>query len=152
VARVSLPRLLPLGEVRATLLLGVIWGFWHLPVLFIGLNYPGQPLWAALLTFALNILLLAFPFTWLYLASQRSPFVVVTMHATLNAAGDGFTTPAHIPNGNPLVVAGGGLITTALMLVIIIVRYAVFKDSAEAIHVAKLLGPELHHDRLRRLV
>jgi hypothetical protein len=74
------------------------------------------------------------------------------MHATLNAAGDGFTTPAHIRNGNQLVVARGGLITAALMLVIIIVRYTAFKDPVEDIHVSKLLGPELHHNRLRRLL
>jgi len=102
-----LPRLLPLGEVKATLLLGMIWGMWHLPALLIGLNYPNQPLWAALLVFALNILLLAFPFTWLYIASRGSPFVTAVFHAALNAAGDTFTTPAHIPNGNPLIVGGG---------------------------------------------
>ena|SRR5207245_7593080 len=63
--------------------------------------------WAALLVFALNILLLAFPFTWLYIASRGSPFVTAVFHAALNAAGDTFTTPAHIPNGNPLIVGGG---------------------------------------------
>ena len=71
-----LPRLLPLGEIRATLLLGMIWGIWHLPVLLIGLNYPSQPLWAALLVFIFNIVILAFPFTWLYRASRGSPLVV----------------------------------------------------------------------------
>jgi membrane protease YdiL (CAAX protease family) len=118
-----LPRLLPLGEVRATLVLAMIWGLWHLPALLIGLNYPDQPLWAALLVFTLNILLLSFPFTWLYIESRGSPFVVAVTHAALNAAGDGFTTPAHIPTGNPLVVGGAGLISAALMLLMVAIRY-----------------------------
>lgn len=118
-----LPRLLPLGEIKATLLVGVVWATWHLPALAIGLNYPGEPLWAALLVFATNVLLLAFPFTWLYVASGGSPLVVAVLHATLDAAGDGFTTPAHIPHGRPLVVGGGGLVAATLMLVIVGIRY-----------------------------
>jgi len=43
----------------------------------------------------------------LYIASRGSPFVTAVFHAALNAAGDTFTTPAHIPNGNPLIVGGG---------------------------------------------
>jgi membrane protease YdiL (CAAX protease family) len=37
-----LPKLLPLGEFRASLLVGVIWAFWHTPALLAGLNYPGS--------------------------------------------------------------------------------------------------------------
>lgn len=42
-----LPRLLPMGTTRALLLIGVIWGVWHWPVILMGhnygLNYPGAP-------------------------------------------------------------------------------------------------------------
>lgn len=98
-----------------------------MPVLLIGLNYPSQPLWAALPVFIFNIVIMAFPFTWLYRASMGSPLVVAVMHAALNAAGDGFASPAHLQNGNPLVVGGGGLITTALVLVIVVLRYTIVK-------------------------
>src|SRR5438445_9677527 len=80
-----------------------------------------------LVAFAVNILLLAFPFTWLYIASRGSPFVTAVCHAALNAAGDTFTTPAHIPYGNPLIVGGGGLVTAALMLAIVAVWYGILK-------------------------
>jgi uncharacterized protein len=46
------PKLLPLGSRRAILLLGVIWGIWHWPVIAMGhnygLDYPGYP-WSGML-------------------------------------------------------------------------------------------------------
>ncbi|MGH9908042.1 MAG: amidohydrolase family protein [Pyrinomonadaceae bacterium] len=128
-----LPKLLPLGEVRATLLLGAIWGLWHLPAILIGLNYPGQPAWAAILVFSLNALLLSFPFTWVYLASGSSVLIVALMHSALNAVGDTFTTNAYMPDGNPLVTGGGGLITAALMFVLVLLFYGVFKRQVAAV-------------------
>jgi len=38
-----------IGRVRGTLLLGAIWGIWHWPVIWMGYNYPGQPLLGSLL-------------------------------------------------------------------------------------------------------
>ena len=38
-----LPKLMPLGKPRAYLLLGIIWGLWHLPLLLVGFAYPGHP-------------------------------------------------------------------------------------------------------------
>src|SRR5579885_1309337 len=36
--------LLKLGRVRGVLLVGVIWGAWHWPLILMGFNYPGHPL------------------------------------------------------------------------------------------------------------
>ena len=36
--------LFKLGRVRGVLLLGVIWGVWHWPIILMGHNYPGHPL------------------------------------------------------------------------------------------------------------
>ena len=35
--------LAPLGILRGTLLIGVIWGVWHAPAILMGYNYPGEP-------------------------------------------------------------------------------------------------------------
>ena len=43
-----LPRLMPLGKVRAYVLLGIIWGLWHTPLVLIGFTYPGYPILGAL--------------------------------------------------------------------------------------------------------
>lgn len=40
---------LKLGRVRGVLLLGVIWGAWHWPIILMGYNYPGYPLLGLLL-------------------------------------------------------------------------------------------------------
>jgi len=37
-----LPKLSPLGLRRATLLTGVLWGVWHFPYIYLGVNYPNQ--------------------------------------------------------------------------------------------------------------
>jgi len=54
-----LPHLMPLGKWKAYLLVGVIWGLWHAPLIAIGFNYPGTPVLGivmmVLLTTALGI-------------------------------------------------------------------------------------------------
>jgi membrane protease YdiL (CAAX protease family) len=114
-----LPRLLPLGQMKATFILAAIWGIWHTPILLIGLNYPGQPIWAVLPVFAATVLLTAFPFTWLYVTSGGSVLVVAVMHSVLNALGDTFTSHRYIPDGNPLLVSGGGLVGAAILLLML---------------------------------
>jgi membrane protease YdiL (CAAX protease family) len=41
--------LLKLGRVRGVLLVGVIWGAWHWPIILMGFNYPGHPVLGVLL-------------------------------------------------------------------------------------------------------
>lgn len=118
-----LPRLLPLGEIKATLTLAAIWAMWHLPILLIGLNYPGQRLGAVLGVFVLSVGVMSFPFSWLYLASRQSVMVVAVMHSVLNSAGDTFTARTYIPNGYPLIISGGGVVSAAVMLVVIVWVY-----------------------------
>ena len=115
-----LPKLLPLGEVKATLVVGAIWGTWHLPAIMVGLNYPGEPTWVALLLFGATTLLLAFPFTWLWIAS-RSVLIAAIAHATLNAATDGFVVAKYIPEGRPIITGGGGVIMIGLLATLVLV-------------------------------
>jgi membrane protease YdiL (CAAX protease family) len=112
-----LPRLLPLGEITATLIAGLIWTVWHLPILLIGLNYPDQSLMKVLPVFGITVLLMAFPFTWLYVDSRASLIAVALMHSVLNATGDTFTSSRYL-DGNPLVVSAGGLVAAAILLMI----------------------------------
>ena len=73
------------------------------PLLLAGLNYPGRNPWLALLVEIVATIGIAFPFTWLYVASGGSVLVAAVLHASLNTYAD---TPigTRIPQANPLLV------------------------------------------------
>jgi membrane protease YdiL (CAAX protease family) len=119
-----LPRLLPLGEIRATLLVGLIWGPWHVPFLLVGLNYPGVNFWVALLVFLFTVVTLSFAYTWFYVASSGSVLVVALLHQSNNTFADTFWQPPLMSEGSQLAasVVGG-----VLMMALVVVVYGLFK-------------------------
>jgi len=52
--------LIRLGRVRGVLLLGVIWGIWHWPMIWMGYNYPGRPVIGSIAMVAVCIILAFF--------------------------------------------------------------------------------------------
>jgi membrane protease YdiL (CAAX protease family) len=78
-----LPHLMPLGQWKAILISGVIWGLWHAPAVVQGLNYPGYPV-AGILMMIVFCVLLGMIFAWLFL-NTRSPWVVALAHGAVNA-------------------------------------------------------------------
>jgi membrane protease YdiL (CAAX protease family) len=110
-----LRRLLPLGELRAGVLVGVIWSLWHLPILLVGLNYPGQNLIALLAVFMASVVLLSMLHARFFVASGGSVIVTALLHGSLNTFSDRLTDSDHL-SGNPLVVGGGGLIAIAIAI------------------------------------
>jgi uncharacterized protein len=119
-----LPKLLPLGEVKAALIVGLIWGPWHLPVLIVGLNYPEQPITAVLAVFLLSATLLSLLHTRFYVASGYSLIAVSLLHGSLNTFSDRLTDQNHL-SGNPLIVSAGGLIASALLAAGMFITYRV---------------------------
>jgi membrane protease YdiL (CAAX protease family) len=81
-----LPELMPLGEVRATLLLGIVWALWHVPVVLAGVLLGGQPTALVLAVHVALVTLGAFPYTWLGRLTGHSPSVAAVFHGTLNWA------------------------------------------------------------------
>jgi membrane protease YdiL (CAAX protease family) len=79
-----LPRLAPLGDISATLITGVLWGFWHAPLILLDdYNYPGHP-WLGILTMVVFTTSLGAVFAWLRFRSG-SVWPSTLAHAAINA-------------------------------------------------------------------
>ena len=79
-----LPQLAPLGQWRALLISGVIWGLWHAPLILLGGNYPGRPLLGILL-WVVVCTIIGILLSWTRLASG-SVWPAVLGHAALDAS------------------------------------------------------------------
>jgi membrane protease YdiL (CAAX protease family) len=90
-------RLLP-----ATLMLGVVWGFWHLPLFFIaGLSQSYTPFWAFLiLTVSLRTM-----YVWAYESSAKSILASLLFHTSANLAFNLFVLVDHASNSQPVYVS-----------------------------------------------
>ena len=117
-----LPRMMPLGEVRASLIVGVIWSLWHLPVLLAGILYGGNTLWLVLVMFVFTVMMSSFPYTWLAAASHYSSTLASIFHGSTNWFANRIST--FLVSGSLLYF---GLATGIGWLLIVIVVYGVFK-------------------------
>jgi uncharacterized protein len=135
-----LPRLLPLGEIKASVLLGVIWGVWHLPLIMAGLNYPGVNLFLAIIVFTFVTVALSFTYTWLYVASSGSVLVAAVFHASTNQFGDTFWVPPLLSGANPFAPS---VVSAVLIMALVVVVYRVFRRSVHVRDPEHFIHPKL---------
>ena len=122
-----LPKLLPLGARKAVLLVGVIWGIWHWPVILMGYNYGldyfGAPFLGplAMVWFTLSLSVI---FSWLTIKAG-SVWPAVIAHGAVNgiaAIGLIFVNgnPDPLLGPTPVGIIGGlGLMLTAILLLLL---------------------------------
>ena len=81
----------------ATLLLGVIWGCWHLPLFFItGLSQTFMPFWAFIvITVSARVI-----YVWAYETANKSILATLVIHTSLNFSFNLFTLLQSVPHGN----------------------------------------------------
>ena len=108
-----LPRMLPMGEWKALIWGGVIWGVWHAPVILQGHNYPDHPVLGVLLM-TIFCVFLSIIIGWMYLRT-RSPWSAAIAHGSLNAWG-GLAIVFLMPGFD---TALGGTITSVTGFVIL---------------------------------
>lgn len=71
------------NALTSSIILGMIWGIWHLPSFFIiGTNQENQPFYP----FFFSVIVLSVLFTWIYNSSNRSILTTMIFHATINGS------------------------------------------------------------------
>jgi len=78
-------KMLPMGEWKALIWGGVIWGVWHAPVILQGHNYPEHPFLGIFLMIIFCVFL-SIIIGWMYLRT-RSPWSAAIVHGSLNTWG-----------------------------------------------------------------
>lgn len=84
------PLLKRFGILRGSVILGFIWGIWHLPLFFMPETWHGQMgfKFAGFWTFMLYSIGLAMMMTWVYLGTNRSILTGFLMHLASNFTGN----------------------------------------------------------------
>ncbi|GAP14099.1 CAAX protease self-immunity [Longilinea arvoryzae] len=117
-----------LGKKRGVLLLGLIWGAWHYPAIWMGHNYPGQPI-AGTIAMTLYCVLLAFVLGYVVLKTG-SVWLAAFLHAINNQTNSFFNSLVYTSN-DPIFSFGLGLygLATLAVIVLLLLRDPVWKDT-----------------------
>jgi membrane protease YdiL (CAAX protease family) len=120
--------LVKIGKVRGVLLLGLIWSVWHYPVIWMGHNYPGEPLWGTLLM-TVYTTSLAFVLGYVMLKTG-SIWLVAFLHALNNQTASYFLALVYQPQ-SPVWSFGSGVFGLLILvpIVLLILRDPVWQDT-----------------------
>ncbi|WP_320110637.1 type II CAAX endopeptidase family protein [Draconibacterium orientale] len=88
-----------LGYTKTSLISGVVWGVWHLPILLFADYNSGTPLWYAMTCFMVLIISMSFIYTWFRIKSG-SLWTAVLLHASHNLFIQNIFTPLTQDTGN----------------------------------------------------
>lgn len=105
----ALPRLASIvGLGTASILIGVIWALWHLPLFFLqGSGSEGQ----SFPIYLLHVTALSVAMSWLYWKTEGSLLLVMLMHASVNNTTG--IVPAALPNATNVMSLDGSLVAWA---------------------------------------
>lgn len=87
------------GFTKTSLISGIIWGVWHLPILLFADYNSGTSSWYAMICFMVLIIGISFIYTWFRIKSG-SLWTAVILHATHNLFIQNIFTPLTSETGN----------------------------------------------------
>jgi membrane protease YdiL (CAAX protease family) len=126
------PKLMPLGGRKAMLVMGVVWGLWHAPIIAMGHNYgteyPGAP-WLGILTMTWIMFILGTFLGWAVLRGG-SVWPAVIGHGAFNGIAGIYVFFAQ---GNPNLIVGPSLVGIIGSWAIAVVALIIFlkRDALE---------------------
>lgn len=110
----ALPRLATrMGYARGSVILGLIWASWHLPLFFLqGADKYGQSFWVYLV----QVTALSVTVAWLFVHTNGSLLVCMLMHSAANQS-VGIVSSVTAPGANPFTSVGSTVawLTAALL-------------------------------------
>ncbi len=115
-----------LGRIRGVFLLGVIWGIWHWPIIWMGYNFPGQPVLGSLAMVGFCIILAYFLAYSVF--KSHGVWTAAYLHALNNQALSFFFIAVVSPT-NILFSFGAGFPGLALgaVIVLLLLRDPIWK-------------------------
>jgi membrane protease YdiL (CAAX protease family) len=130
------------GLNRGLILLGIIWGYWHLPIGLMGWNFPEHPILGALILTPISTIFLGIYLGWLYLRS-RSIWMPTLAHAAMNLTGTLLFNELIMPRDDLYLrlafIAAWGVVA-ALCLVSLNCKKPVFWQSIEEFEQSQAVG------------
>jgi membrane protease YdiL (CAAX protease family) len=105
--------------IKASILIGFIWGIWHAPMILMGHNYPDHPVAGV---FMMTILCILLSIIFLYITiKSKSVIAAAILHGTMNAT-NGISIML-IEGGNDLTVGMPGLAGFIALIIAIAVLF-----------------------------
>jgi membrane protease YdiL (CAAX protease family) len=87
------------GFTKTSLISGLIWGTWHLPILLFADYNSGTPAWYSMICFMLLVISISFIYTWFRIKSG-SLWTAVILHGSHNIFIQNIFTPLTEDTGN----------------------------------------------------
>ncbi len=107
--------------IKASLIIGLVWGIWHAPIILMGHNYPSYPVFGVLMMTTWCILLSPL---FLYITiKSKSVIAASVMHGTLNATAG--LSLIILQGGNELLIGVTGL-AGFLALILITILFFIY--------------------------
>ena len=104
-----------------SIIIGILWGLWHAPLILLGHNYPQHPQWGVLMMVVMSI-----PLSFIiqyFRVKSGSVIVAAVMHGTFNALAGMAYIFIDMNNWNDLIDASCGLTGICSLLVVAIALF-----------------------------